>query len=135
MWPFDRYFNQRVFPCTEAYRLQRIAKETIFANLTETTTPEQFEEAMASLERLKEEQLKNKKTFHFSALSGRHYCIAECFADLETALRNQWSLRPIPIIAPPLREPLMTPAEVVEDAGELIQHRPDETVLGEDTER
>jgi hypothetical protein len=134
MWPFDRYFNQRVFPCTEAHRLQQIARETIFANLSETTTLEQYKEAMASLEHLKEELLKNKKTFHFSALSGRHYCIAECFADLETALRNQWSLRPIPIIAP-LREPLMTPEAVVEDAGELIQHRPDETVLGEETER
>jgi hypothetical protein len=135
MWPFDRYFNQRVFPCTDAYRLQQIARETIFARLSETTTLEEFAEAMASLERLKEELLKTKKTFHYSGTAGRHYCIAECFADLETSLRNQWILLQRPLPTPPPREPLTTPEGVVEDLGELIQHRPDETVLGEDTER
>jgi hypothetical protein len=94
MWRFDWHARSYLTLCGDAQRLQNIAKEAIFPLLTEATTPEQFDEALASLERMKEQLLKNKKTFHFSATAGRHYCVEECFADLVETLTTKWHLLP-----------------------------------------
>jgi hypothetical protein len=133
MWRFDWHDRSYLTLCGDAQRLQNIAKEAIFPLLTEASTPEQFDEALASLERVKEKLIKNKKTFHFSATAGRHYCIEECFADLVETLKTKWQLLPKPQPSPEPRSPLETPEQVIADLNELIQHRPDETVLGEDT--
>jgi hypothetical protein len=60
--------------------------------------------------------------------------VQEAFAYLTENLKAQWLLKPQPLPEPEPRAPLETPEQVVADLGELIQHRPDETVLGEDTE-
>jgi|SRR5918999_1037488 hypothetical protein len=133
MWPFDWHYTPYLTPCSEARRLQNVVKEAIIPKLTSITTAEQFAEAMASLERFKEDLLKNKKTFHHPASGGRHYCIEQCFQDVAETLKTQWSLLPKPMPSPEPRSPLETPDQVVEELNELIQHRPDETVLGEDT--
>jgi hypothetical protein len=134
VYSFSWRFASHVTPCNLSLRLEKIARDTILAQVTETTTLEQFKEAMASLEQLQADLLKNKKTFHFTTSAGRHYCIADCYQDLTTSLWNQWYLRPKAPPEPAPRSPLETPEQVVADLNELIQHRPDETILGEDTE-
>jgi hypothetical protein len=131
MWRFDWYVTPYVSPCQEARRLQTFATKAIIPKLSDATTQEQFDAVLAALEQLKETLVSEKRTFHFPASSGRHYCIEECYQDLEASLRNQWTLRPQPIPEPEPRSPLETPEQVVADLGELIQHRSDETVLGE----
>jgi hypothetical protein len=134
MWRFDWHYTPYVSSCPEARRLQTYVKEAIAPRLSEATTQEQFDAVMAALERYKDDLLKQKKTFHFPAGQGRHDCVPETFAYLTENLTAQWMLRPQPIPEPEPRSPLGTPEEVVADLDELIQHRPDETVLGEDVE-
>jgi hypothetical protein len=134
MWRFDWHYTPFVSSCTEARRLQTYVKEAIAPRLSDATTQEQFDAVMAALERYKDDLLKHKKTFHFPAGHGRHYCVEETFAYLTENLTAQWLLKPQPIAEPDPRPPLETPEQVVADLGELIQHRSDETVLGEDTE-
>jgi hypothetical protein len=131
MWRFDWHDTSYLLPCSESRRLQKFAREAIVPKLTDAT-PEQFEAAMASLERMKDTLVQGKKTFHFPASNGRHYCVQECFQDLAESLRAQWVLRPQPMPEPPPRQPLRTLEDVVRDLGDPFQPQPDETSLGID---
>jgi hypothetical protein len=131
---FNWLYRHTVSSCPEAWRLQTYVKEAIAPQLTDAVDQEKFDAVMAALERYKDNLLKNKKTFHYPAGGSRHYCIQETFAFLTEYLTAEWLLRPHPIAEPAPRAPLETPEQVVADLGELIQHRQDETVLGEDME-
>jgi hypothetical protein len=135
MWRFDWHYTPHVSSCTEARRLQTYVKEAIAPHLSDGTTQEEFDAVMAALKRYKDDLLKHKKTFHFPAGHGRHYCVEEAFQYIDSILRVRWSLRPKPTPLPEPRSPLETPEQVVAELDELIQHRTDETVLGEDTEQ
>jgi hypothetical protein len=121
--------------CTFSDSFYRTVREAIFQQLTTETTAEQWQAALESLTRLREELEQDVHPMHYGALVGRHRCVNHVFKEACARLRSLEIMQPAPEPQPPApREPLTTPDAVVADLGETIQHRPDETVLGEDTE-
>jgi hypothetical protein len=126
--------------CKYARKCGRII-DTLFATVQPGASPEQCAAVHHLLAELGHDLLREaaKDTFHFSAANGSHRCVAQALHDAEAHLMVLSRLPPPPEPAPEPpptpREPLATPAQVVEDLQETITPRPDETVLGEDTER
>jgi hypothetical protein len=69
---------------------------------------------------------------HYGLSVGTHRCVRDLFREASARLRSLSIVQPVP--QPASRSPLETPEQVVDELNETIQHRPDETVLGEDTE-
>ena len=57
--------------CTFSDSFYRTVRETIFQQITRDTTPEQFQEAVASLTRLRDELVQAMRPMHYGALIGR----------------------------------------------------------------
>jgi hypothetical protein len=144
MWWYDPEASSRDRECQEAGQFRRIAHESILAFLTDSTTPGQYEQALASLATLKADHVRRLDEFHRSPLYGRHRCIPEAALDLETRLRGAILLAPVPKPDPapepapnPAPEqappaPLMTPLDVVKALRNRMQPQQDATPLGFD---
>jgi hypothetical protein len=136
MWEYDPEEATRNQECSEAYRFRQLAIDSILAHLTETTPPEHYDQAVLSLQALADIYSNRLDAFHRSPLYGRHRCIDDAFSALRFKILNASLLKPAPQLAPEPppgpREPLTTPAQVVEDLQESITPRPDETVIGAD---
>jgi hypothetical protein len=136
MWWYDPDTANRQ-ECNYVREFRHQATEDILAHLTETTTtPEQYQMALDALLALKDELTGRIDAFHRSPLYGRHRCLDQEYSALRLKIQNTSLLKPAPQLAPEPppapREPLTTPAQVVEDLQETITPRPDETVIGAD---
>jgi hypothetical protein len=138
MWEYDREEQSRTRECQEAYQFRQLATEAILAHLTETTTPEQYDQAVLSVQALAADYNSRLDAFHRSPLYGRHRCIAAACRELETRITNARLLAPVPQPqqppTPPPPAPLTTPRHVVEELRETLRPQPDATPLGIDDE-
>jgi hypothetical protein len=136
MWWYDPDAAARDRECRYVRQFRQIATDSILAHLTEAATPEQYQLALDALLALKDELSGRSDAFHRSVLYGRHRCIEDAYLSLRLKLQGAMVLKSVPQPAPEPppapREPLTTPAQVVEDLQETITPRPDETVIGAD---
>src|SRR5918992_1697412 len=87
-------------PCREYAKFQRIAEELV-ANIGETASPEQCEQAQKSLLFLFLELKEAIDPMHFR-FPGGHPCLKECYLEYAMRIRNR-ALRynPLPPTLPP----------------------------------
>jgi hypothetical protein len=121
-------------PCAEYEKLQRVA-EDILANVSDSTSPEQFEQAQKGLLFYWEELKKHLDPLH-PRFPGGHPCLDEAYLHYAMVLRNRAVLqKPLPPPAPPARrQPPRSPDDVVNDISSLADEvkRLGDTFLGEE---
>jgi hypothetical protein len=96
MWWDDPDAAGRDGECRYVREFRQIATDSILAHLTEATTPQQYQLALASLLALRDECMGRIDAFHRSALYGRHRCLAEAYLALRRKLEGAMVLRPVP---------------------------------------
>jgi hypothetical protein len=122
--------------CPDAKQFHMIIQETIFAKISEMTTPEQFSAAQQSLLVLYQELSQQLGTYHFAtANTGSHRCLKAVYLDAAMRLKNLAIMHEQPQPPPPpRRRPPRSADEVVNDVSSLADQvkRPGDTFLGEE---
>jgi hypothetical protein len=121
-------YNDKRILCRDSYTVARLIEQTIFEKIIPETTPQMFTEALEHLTRLCERFEAQLDLFHYAAISGSHHCIRDVYEDGRARLENLRIMQPPP--KPAVRQPLRTPAEVLEALDATIHLRPDETTFG-----
>jgi hypothetical protein len=116
--------------CVFADSFYRTAQDTIFRQLGDTTTPEQFQAAQESLKRLRETLEKDMPPMHYGAQIGTHRCVRDLCKEASARLRNLALLQPTP--QPPPAQQLITSKGIVIDLEERIHTIAEDTYLGTD---
>jgi hypothetical protein len=115
--------------CVFSDAFYRTGREAVFQQLTTDTTPEQFQAAEESLQRLRDELVTDMPAMHYGSLVGTHRCVNHLYREASARLRSLAVLQPVP---PPPAPPRETPADVVRDLRDTIQPNPETTTLGAD---
>jgi hypothetical protein len=118
--------------CVFSDVFHRTAQDTIFSQLSDDTTPEQFEAAQANLLLMKQELEKDMPPMHYASQIGTHLCVGVLYMEAALRLRNLVLLQPEPLqITGP--QPL-SPEDIVNNLENDLPTDPDETFLGEEKE-
>jgi hypothetical protein len=121
-------------PCPEYAKFQRVAEE-LLANIGETTSLEQFEQAQKGLLFYWEELKKRLDPLH-PRFPGGHRCLDECYLEYAMLIRNKHILQKPPQSASPPapQQPPLTPDQVVNNLRRVAEERkrPRDTYLGND---
>jgi hypothetical protein len=117
--------------CSPAYSYAQILERTIFAKITDQTTPEQFQSAQQSLILLCREIEAQLDWTHYPAVTGTHQCVRDIYTDAAFRLKNLALLQPAPQPPPPAQQ-LITREGIVIDLEERIQTSAEDTYLGTD---
>jgi hypothetical protein len=122
--------------CPQADSFHRTAQDAIFRQLGNTTTPEQFQAAQASLELLRAELEQQLPWSHYGLSVGTHRCVGDLYKEATARLRSLAVLQPAPPAAPApgRRHPQRSPDEVVNDVASLADEikQPGNIFLGEE---
>jgi hypothetical protein len=118
--------------CFYADSFQRTAQDTVFSQLNDFTTPEQFEAVLSSLMLMKQELEKLMPPFHFAAQYGTHICLEEVFLEAANRLKFLAQLQAVPPVEPE-RERL-TSEEIVNNLENSLQSSTEDTYLGSDND-
>jgi hypothetical protein len=120
-------------PCKEYEKLQRVAEE-LLANIDETTSPEQFDQAQKSLLFLWQELKERIDPLHFR-VPGGHRCLEQCYLEYALRLRNRAILqKPLPA-SPPAQQPQPVTLEaLLANVERVIAESSKETPFGEERE-
>jgi hypothetical protein len=113
--------------------LQRVAEE-LLANIDETTSPEQFDQAQKSLLFLWQELKERIDPLHFR-VPGGHRCLEQCYLEYALRLRNRAILqKPLPA-SPPAQQPQPVTLEaLLANVERVIAESSKETPFGEERE-
>ena len=112
----------------------RTAQDTIFSQLTDDTTQQQFEQAQAYLLLMKKELEKDMPPMHYASQLGTHLCLELLYKEAILRLKNLTLLQPEPL--PPVTGPQpLSPEDIVNNLENDLPIDPDETYLGEEEER
>ena len=109
----------------------RSAQATIFSQLTDDTTPQQFEAAQANLLLMKEELEKDMPAMHYASQLGTHLCVGVLYKEAALRLKNLALLHPEPP-APVTGPQPLSPEDIVNNLENELPPEPDETFLGEE---
>jgi hypothetical protein len=114
--------------CFYADQFHRTAQDAIFSQLTDTTTPEQFAEAHATLCQLREEVEQDMPPIHYASQFGTHICVGVLYKEATLRLwgfsqLQQASQPPAPTQPPLTREEVLDIFE---------KNLPAETFFGEE---
>jgi hypothetical protein len=125
---YDESNSQHRRLCSAAGTFAQIAEQTIFARITDRTTPEQFRLAQESLRRLCSEFAAMVDWDHYPASSGPgHMCVSELYGAAAACLRHLAIMQPPP---PPPSQQLITREGVVIDIEDKPQTSTVETDVG-----
>ena len=105
MSDYDWHLSAGAPLCTVSDSFYRTVRETIFQQLTRNMTAEQWQAAVASLTRLRDEWQQAIYPMHYGSLVGRHRCLEHLFNEADARLRflqiMQPALSPQPTAEPP----------------------------------
>jgi hypothetical protein len=132
MSEFDWTLSAGAPLCELSDTLYRTGRDAIFRQITRDTTPEQFEEAVASLTRHRDELVQSRRPMHYGSLIGRHRCVEQVFKEAHARLRALQIMQPAPQVPAPPPPQLITREGIVIDLEEKIQTNRAETHLGTD---
>jgi hypothetical protein len=125
---YDEQRSQQRNLCSFAFTYAQIIEQTIFARITDRTTPEQFQLAQQNLTLLCRELAAKVDWNHYPSSSGpAHSCVRDVYADAAFRLKNLEIMQPP---APAPAQQLITPDAVVINAEESIETSTEETGLG-----
>jgi hypothetical protein len=117
--------------CFYADLYHRTVTDSIFRQLTDATSPEQFEQALSNLLLMKQELAKDMPAIHYAAQFGTHICVEDLYLEAAMRLKNLQLLHPEQFSIPE-PEPL-DPEEVFNNLESDAQPGMDDTYLGTDT--
>jgi hypothetical protein len=109
------------------------AQDSIFSQLTDDTTPAQFEQAQTFLLLMKEELEMDMPRMHYASHIGTHVCVGMLYKEASLRLKNLAVLQPEP---PPLEtgpQPL-SPEDIVNNLENDLPTDPQDTFLGDEKE-
>jgi hypothetical protein len=122
-------------PCNEYAKFQQVAEELV-ANIDETASPEQFEQAQKSLLFLFHEYTEHMDPLH-PRFPGGHRCLQHCYLLYSMRIKNK-AIRQKPLQSPSPppapQQQSITAEEVVNNLRTLANelNRPRDTFLGTD---
>jgi hypothetical protein len=123
--------------CVVSDDFYRTGRDAVFRRLTPETTQRQFQEALESLTRLRDELLEDIYPMHYGSLVGRHRCLEHVFKEACARLRALAVLQPEPkppAPSPARSQPPRSADAVVNDIeslADVVKH-PGDTFLGEE---
>jgi hypothetical protein len=117
--------------CPHARTFIQIAEQTIFAKITEHTTPDQFTAAEDILRQLGQRLAAQVDMFHYPAATGDHWCVQDVYDHAVLALAGLAAMHQQAVPEPP-KQQLITREGIVIDLEEKIQTNRAETHLGTD---
>jgi hypothetical protein len=110
--------------------LQRVAEE-LLANIDETTSPAQFEQAQQSLLFLFQELNQRKDPLH-PRFPGGHRCLEHCYLEYAMRIRNRAILQK-PLPPPPAQKPQPVTLEaLLANVERIIAESSKETPFGQE---
>jgi hypothetical protein len=119
--------------CVFSDLFHRTAQDTIFSQLTDETTPGQYEQAQTFLLLMKQELELDMPPIHYASQFGSHLCVEVLYKEASLRLKNLALLKPEPL--PPETGPKpLTPEDIVNNLENDLPIDPDETYLGEEKE-
>jgi hypothetical protein len=128
---YDEINSQQRRLCRDAFTFAQIVEQTIFAQISDRTTPEQFKLAEQSLSQLCNELAARVDWDHYASSFGPiHSCVRDVYTDAASRLKNLEIMKAPP--PPPPAPQLITQEGVVINAEEKIQTSTEETDLGTD---
>jgi hypothetical protein len=125
--------GSRDTPCSEHTKLKLVAEE-ILANVDDSTSLEQFEQAQKGLLFLFQELQERLDPWHFR-FPGGHLCLEEAYLHYAMLIRNKYILqKPRQPASPAQQQPPLTPDQVVNNLRTVAEElkRPKDTYLGKD---
>jgi hypothetical protein len=126
----DEQRSQHRNLCSVAYTFAQIADQSIFAFITNRTTPEQFQTAQQSLLQLCQRLESQMDIFHYPAATGMHSCVRDIYTDAAFRLKNLEIMQePAP---PPPTQQLLSREGAVIDLEERVEASSEETDVGTD---
>jgi hypothetical protein len=119
--------------CLYSNMFYRTAQDSIFSQLTDDTTPDQFEQAQASLLQMKEELEKDMPRIHYASHIGTHVCVGMLYKEGSLRLKNLAALQPEPLPLETVPQPL-TPEDIVNNLENDLPTNLQDTLLGDEKE-
>jgi hypothetical protein len=127
------YFDELArgkYLCSPARSFAQIAAQSIFAKITDRTTPEQYQAAQESLRQLCQRYEATLDLFHYpAAYSSPHWCVRDVYTDAAYRLQNLSIMQPVPEPPAP-KQQVITVEGVVIDIEETLSTSTTETDLG-----
>lgn len=131
IWSLNRRGWSPDNTCPE-YETLKLVAEALLAQVGDTTSPEQFEQAQKSLLFLFEELKQRTDPLHFR-VPGGHRCLEHCYLEYATRLRNRAILQK-PLL-PPAQNPQPVPLEtLLANVERVIAESAKETPFGHERE-
>jgi hypothetical protein len=115
--------------CAPARTFAQIAAQSIFAKITDRTTPGQFQAAQESLRELCLRFEAQLDLFHYPSGQGMHACVRDVYTEAAYRLQNLSIMQPVPE-APAAKQQVITVEGVVVEIEEKLSTSTTETDLG-----
>jgi hypothetical protein len=120
-------------PCSEYAKLKLVAEE-ILANIDDSTSPQQFEQAQKGLLFLFQELKERLDPWHFR-FPGGHPCLEEGYLEYAMRIRNRAILqKPLPSSPPAQKPQPVTIEALLANVERLIAESAKETPFGHERE-
>jgi hypothetical protein len=127
---YNRYEEQYRRLCSYARTFAQIADQSIFSQISEHTTPAQFDLALQNLKALCERLEAQVDLFHYPAAYGQpHSCVRDLYLHAAAHLENL-AIMHVPVQPPPPKQQLITREGAVIDLEEHVQTSSEETDMG-----
>jgi hypothetical protein len=120
--------------CFYTDMLHRTAQDSIFSQLSDFTSPEQYEQAQSNLLQMKQDIEKDMPAIHYAAQFGTHICIEDLFKEASNRLKNLALMQPAPLEPaqpPATKQPPLSSQDITTILGKIIDMSDPETFLGE----
>jgi hypothetical protein len=111
----------------------RTAQDSIFSQLSDDTTPAQFEQAQTFLRLMKEELEMDMPRLHYASHLDTHVCVGMLYKEAVLRLKNLQALHPEPLPLETGPQPL-SPEDIVNNLENDLPINPEETYLGDEKE-
>jgi hypothetical protein len=125
-WYNEKRSQQRDL-CSVAFTYAQIVEQTIFARITNRTTPEQFAAASQTLGELCQQLERQMDWSHYPAAHGMHACVRDVYTDAAFRLKNLAIMQQAPL---PANQQVVTVEGVVIETEERVQTSSAQTGLG-----
>jgi hypothetical protein len=125
---YSEHRSQQRNLCSFAFTYAQIIQQTIFSQITDRTTLEQFEAALHSLGELRKQFESQMDWSHYPASQGMHSCIRGVYTDAEFRLKHLAIMHQQAL--PPQRA--ITNRGIIVDVVDALQTSTEETDIGTD---
>ena len=119
--------------CLYSNMFYRTAQDSIFSQLSDDTTPAQFEQAQTFLRLMKEELEKDMPRLHYASHLDTHVCVGMLYKEAILRLKNLQVLHPEPLPLETGPKPL-SPEDIVNNLENDLPTNPQDTLLGDEKE-